>query len=782
MTITPAEHPSNEPFEDSPSTESTFFKHGESLQNGPSALRLSPALQEYSDRVKALLEQEAPLEKVLRWDREKMPPLAVLRAMVQEGLFVSGVPIPEYQEGIELGRVLHEEGLVPEETIKYLEREPSKNDLQKREFLKESGHEGHARAMGIAAMLTAKHAGVGIGTFMGVSTGLSAQTIFRLGTPSQQAFFLNALHEGSFTYSFALTEAGIGSDARGIRTTFTKEVLEDGKTYYRLNGDKKFIGNAAQVIDSEGNVVHRGADFLLVFAVDDRSKPPKDRVFHCFMVPRECIGEENIRTTGGECNKTGLREVNNGDFDLIDVPVPESCVLGVPDENIYPKLMGTLDVTRFLVGAMGIGAADAALEIAEEYASKRIQNGAPIIEYPLISGPLDELKARVHVGKLLITEAARLVDQADRETCELEEKYSHSLTLLMEMKTNLEKLFKSHNDSSSEARTKEIVERCIGALPPDSGRVKLRDRKANLRDGVKTLQTETKLLLKEVDSQLTETVKGVYRRSRNLLKLVNEMHEPVRFSTETALAKLYGSELAQKAIRQARQTLGGRSFLENEEGLGLGKRERDAEVLSIYEGENNMQRLLGAQGTILHQLSKLKGAGSLRQKVRHVLQRGSFTKGVHYGLLMESSNTPVERANAAFKCAAIDIMKRFEESQQLLTKQWEHRGVPAQYSDWDEASIQRELNKLATNPLQLRFGILADIATERKLMHLASREIERLRKLPDDYLSDEGLKGRELCEIFQVFALEELMNLVNRLQGNSLRILEARSVARLSGS
>ena len=169
---------------------------------------------------------------------------------------------------------------------------------------------------------------------MGVSTGLSAQTIFRVGTLPQQAFWLNALNRGVFSYGFALTEKNAGSDPRSLKTTFVKEIDSSGQSVYRLNGDKKFIGNAAQVVDAAGNVVHRGADFLLVFAVDDAAKSPKDRVFHCFLVPRGRIGEGNIRHTGGEWNKIGLREVNNGNFDLKDVIVPECCVLGTPGENM----------------------------------------------------------------------------------------------------------------------------------------------------------------------------------------------------------------------------------------------------------------------------------------------------------------------------------------------------------------------------------------------------------------------------------------------------------------
>src|SRR4051812_24802275 len=65
---------------------------------GPAAgslLDLSPAHAEYARRLAAIVQREAPLERVLEWDRTKMPPLPVLRAMVEEGIFVSGVPVPD---------------------------------------------------------------------------------------------------------------------------------------------------------------------------------------------------------------------------------------------------------------------------------------------------------------------------------------------------------------------------------------------------------------------------------------------------------------------------------------------------------------------------------------------------------------------------------------------------------------------------------------------------------------------------------------------------------------
>src|SRR5689334_22556808 len=60
-----------------------------------SLLELSPAHAEYARRLEAIVTRTAPRTQVLDWDRTKMPPLPVLRAMVDEGIFVSGVPIPD---------------------------------------------------------------------------------------------------------------------------------------------------------------------------------------------------------------------------------------------------------------------------------------------------------------------------------------------------------------------------------------------------------------------------------------------------------------------------------------------------------------------------------------------------------------------------------------------------------------------------------------------------------------------------------------------------------------
>lgn len=749
--------------------------------NGESILKLAVSHAIYAQKLETILKKWGPLERVLEWDRAKMPPLPVLKAMVEEGIFVSGVPIPDGELAAPLLNELVRTEIVSSRLQDDFTGKLSTNLPAQRDFLKQVGRDGHARAMGLAAQATARLAGVGVGTFMGVSTGLSAQTIYRVGTLAQQSFWLNALNLGIFTYGFALTEKDAGSDPRSMTTSFVKEKNAIGETVYRLNGDKKFIGNAARVVDASGNIVHRGADFLLVFAVDDPKKSPKDRIFHCFMVPRNRIGEEYIRHAGGEWNKTGLREVNNGNFDLIDVIVPECCLLGTPGENMYPKLMGTLDVTRFLVGAMGVGTADAAVEIASRYAAERHQNGISIANYPMISFPLRELESRVLVGKLLIQEAATLVDQADCDQKSLSESFLAGLALVSELKKGIDQIITRYKaDTLRDACAKALAE-CEQALSDHALRLKLSERKSQLRNAIQSVQSQTRNIRDAAPNEVMLLAKAVYRKSVELSDLVKNMAEPTRFGTETAMAKLYGSELAQQAIYRARQTLGGNGYLENpDEGLGLGKRSRDAEVLSIYEGQSNVQRGIIAQGILMQQIKKvqmpLHAPGAIWQKLHFMLLNNQVTKETHYQMLASTSRTPVERANAAFKYVVVDVMGRYKESLQDIKEQWKRQGVPADYQNWDEASLERQQNLLAATPLQARLALLADVAVERKLLHLASRELERTNAAANP--SAETLRNRKLLEEFLVVGVERILALVKQMSSEYLSLLEERCRSR----
>jgi hypothetical protein len=197
-------------------------------------------------------------------------------------------------------------------------------------------------------------------------------------------------------------------------------------------------------------------------------------------------------------------------------------------------------------------------------------------------------------------------------------------------------------------------------------------------------------------------------------------------------------------------------------------------VLTIYEGQSNIQRGIIAQGILLYHIKKVQmpllAPGALRQKLHFLLLGSRLTKETHYKMLMSTSRTPVERTNAAFKYAVVDVMGRYHESLQAVKDQWQRSGVPAEYRGWDEASLERQQNFLAANPIQARLSLLADLAVYRKLIHLASRELERCLSIATPGRDAE--RQRNLLDEFLVLGVERILELVQRMSGEYLTRLE----------
>jgi hypothetical protein len=157
------------------------------------------------------------------------------------------------------------------------------------------------------------------------------------------------------------------------------------------------------------------------------------------------------------------------------------------------------------------------------------------------------------------------------------------------------------------------------------------------------------------------------------------------------------------------------------------------------------------------------------------LLNSRVTKESHYQILMSTSRTAVERTNAAFKYAVVDVMGRYNQSLMAVKEHWQRNGVPAEYREWDQGSLERQQNFLAANPIQARLALLADLAVYRKLIHLASRELERRTEIvkPDQ----ETQRHLELLEEFLVMGVERVLELVERMSGKYLALLEQKTQA-----
>ena len=222
-----------------------------------------------------------------------------------------------------------------------------------------------------------------------IQTAVTAAPIAKFGNEQQKKAYLPDLAAGKRIGAFCLTEPVAGSDAASIETNAVKE-----GDHYVLNGTKTFI--------SQGEV----ADLALVFAKTPEAPGKESGEVTAFLVDKRAspfrVGSK-IEVMG--CRGTGTAEL-----------VFENCK--VPKENVVGKegdgfliAMTTLNESRVGVAAGGVGLAQAAFDIAVNYAKQRKAFGRPIGKFQAIQWMLADMLTQVHSARLLTYHAAYLRDQ-----------------------------------------------------------------------------------------------------------------------------------------------------------------------------------------------------------------------------------------------------------------------------------------------------------------------------------------------------------------------------------
>jgi alkylation response protein AidB-like acyl-CoA dehydrogenase len=220
----------------------------------------------------------------------------------------------------------------------------------------------------------------------GAHTSIGTLPTLYFGTEAQKRKYLPKLATGEFIGAFALTERGAGSDALSAKTTAT--LSADG-TYYLLNGEKMWIGNAGI------------ADLFTVFGKVDGEK------FTAFLVERDSTGV----STGAELPKMGIRGASTRPIRFENVKVPVENVLGEIGSG-HLIAFNILNSGRLRLGAMCIGTAKSVLRHTVKYAKTRKQFGRSLAEFGLIQHKLAEMATRIYVSESMVYRAAGDVQAA----------------------------------------------------------------------------------------------------------------------------------------------------------------------------------------------------------------------------------------------------------------------------------------------------------------------------------------------------------------------------------
>jgi alkylation response protein AidB-like acyl-CoA dehydrogenase len=217
-----------------------------------------------------------------------------------------------------------------------------------------------------------------------VQISLVTKTILAWGNEAQKQKYVPGLAAGKLIGCFGLTEPDAGSDAASLATS----AEEDGD-YYILNGNKMWITN--------GGI----ADLALVFAKTDKSAGA--RGITCFIVEKGTPGF----STRDIHDKLGLRASNTAELILDNARVPKENMLGEKGQG-FRVALSALDNGRFTVASGCVGAAQAALDTAKQYAKGRIQFGKPIAAHQLVQQLITNMTVDIECGRLLVYRAGHL--------------------------------------------------------------------------------------------------------------------------------------------------------------------------------------------------------------------------------------------------------------------------------------------------------------------------------------------------------------------------------------
>ena len=216
-------------------------------------------------------------------------------------------------------------------------------------------------------------------------TGLPQIILSQHGSDAQKAEWLPGLASGELLGGFALSEPEAGSDAAALQTT----AVRDGDEYV-LNGTKFWI-------------THGGyADVYIVMA---RTGGKGARGVSAFVLPGTIDG----LTFGKKEEKMGMRASPTVELVLENVRLPASARVGGEGQG-FSVAMQALDGGRITIGAISVGLARAALEVAGPYACQRTAFRKPIIDFQGVGFQLADMATRIEAARLLVHKAAMLKD------------------------------------------------------------------------------------------------------------------------------------------------------------------------------------------------------------------------------------------------------------------------------------------------------------------------------------------------------------------------------------
>jgi alkylation response protein AidB-like acyl-CoA dehydrogenase len=214
--------------------------------------------------------------------------------------------------------------------------------------------------------------------------------IVRKASEQQKRIWLPKLFAGAIKFSISMSEPDAGSDIGAMRTS----AVRDGNEWV-IDGRKIWASTAG----ANNNVIN-------VYVKTD-PKAHYRQGLSLFLVDNDAPGLTLRKLDMLGRRATGTYELT---FDKVRVP-PDRLVGG--ENNGWDVVMSGLQVERVTSAAGSVGAAQAALDLAVQYARERKQFGRPIGANQAIAHMLADMQTEVDAARLLMWRAASMVSAGD---------------------------------------------------------------------------------------------------------------------------------------------------------------------------------------------------------------------------------------------------------------------------------------------------------------------------------------------------------------------------------
>lgn len=206
------------------------------------------------------------------------------------------------------------------------------------------------------------------------------------GNAEQKQRLLPRIAEGGLA-ALVITEPSAGSDATGMKTTFTPE----GDSII-LNGSKIFISN--------GDV----SDLYVVFGKWSEIEGAKESI-SVLILEKNTPG---FTVTGVE-DKMGTRASGTASLSFDNCRIPRANLLCNPGDGLK-ILLASLNKSRPSVAAHALGIARAAFEDAIGYMNDRKQSGKKLLEFQGLQFNVADLAAELVMVESWLWRVAKMVD------------------------------------------------------------------------------------------------------------------------------------------------------------------------------------------------------------------------------------------------------------------------------------------------------------------------------------------------------------------------------------